>query len=411
MLCEEHKTVYGLVSSAIGFTFSTSEKIGNIPGINILNQWKLLPICGDCALYLTAGKNFIEKYLNFKEFGLSYYVIPNFLFDSKEGFNKLYAILKSFETEKSQNSKDEVSIESKLFRLVKKIDDIVEFKFLFYEINKNAFNILAYVESVIPSWLSKLYNSQYEIANFNFLNESNLKNIFGNKHTGNFIKLINKNEKFYKCNEYDWFKKFLRDFIFSFSKKFYIDLVADIISNKKLDYKFLMSRFIDKIRSNWRNNEDYALKMSVLKSLMLLILINKLNLIKGVDSMDVNSEFSLESLLNSPDKKASFLLGVLTKKLLNIQFNELGSNPFYNKLWGLSLDQKKIKKLYPMVINKLREYNVAYLELEENISKNLINSEGNWKLNRDETSYFFVLGFTMPYFKKNNNEKEVDLNE
>ena len=64
-----------------------------------------------------------------------------------------------------------------------------------------------------------------------------------------------------------------------------------------------------------------------------------------------------------------------------------------------------------MVINKLREYNVAYLELEENISKNLINSEGNWKLNRDETSYFFVLGFTIPYFKKNNNEKEGDLNE
>lgn len=410
-LCEEHKTVYGLVSSAIGFTFSTPEKIGNVPGNNILNQWKLLPICGDCAIYLVAGKNFIEKYLNFKEFGLSYYVIPNFLFDSKEGFNKLYAILKSFETEESQNSKDEVSIESKLFRLVKKIDDVVEFKFLFYESSNSAFNILAYVESVIPSWLSKLYNAQLEIANFDFFNESNLKNIFGSKHTGNFIDLINKNEKFYKCNDDDWFKRIFKDFTFSFSKKIYIDLVVDIISNKKVDYKFLMSKIIDKIRSNWRNNENYALKMSVLKSLMLLILINKLNLIKGGNSMDVNSEFSLESLLNSPDKKASFLLGVLTKRLLNIQYKELGSNPFYNKLWGLSLDQKKIKKLYPMVINKLREYNVAYLELEENISKNLINSEGNWELNRDETSYFFVLGFTMPYFKKNNNEKEDDLNE
>lgn len=143
---------------------------------------------------------------------------------------------------------------------------------------------------------------------------------------------------------------------------------------------------------------------------MLLVLMFKLNLIKGVESMDIDGEFSLESLLNSPDKKASFLLGALTKRLLNVQYRELGSNPFYNKLWGLSLDQKKIKKLYPMVINKLREYNIAYLELEENISKNLINSESNWKLNRDETSYFFVLGFTMPYFEKNN-KKEDDLNE
>lgn len=410
-LCEEHKTVYGLVSSAIGFAFSTPEKIGNVPGNNILNQWKLLPICEDCALYLAAGKNFIEKYLDFKEFGLSYYVVPNFLFDSKEGFYKLHAILKSFETENTQNSKDEFFIESKLARLVKKINDVVEFKFLFYESSNNAFNILAYVESVIPSWLSTLYDYQHEIANFDFFNESNLKNIFGSKHTGNFIELLNNKEKFYKCSDDDWFKKILRDFIFSFSKKMYIDLVVDILSNNQLDYKFLMSRFMAKIRSNWRNNEDYALKMSVLKSLMLLILIDKLNLFKGVESMDIGDGFSLESLLNSPDKKASFLLGVLTKRLLNIQYKELGSNPFYNKLWGLSLDQKKIKKLYPMVINKLREYNVAYLELEENISKNLINSEGNWKLNRDETSYFFVLGFTIPYFKKNNNEKEGDLNE
>ena len=331
--------------------------------------------------------------------------------DSKEGFNKLYTILKSFETENTQNSKDEFFIESKLVRLVKKIEDVVEFKFLFYESSNNAFNILAYVESVIPSWLSTLYDYQHEIANFDFFNESNLKNIFGSKHTGNFIELMNNKEKFYKCSDDDWFKKILRDFIFSFSKKMYIDLVVDILSNKHLDYKFLMSRFMAKIRSNWRNNEDYALKISVLKSLMLLILIDKLNLFKGVESMNISDEFSLESLLNSPDKKASFLLGVLTKRLLNIQYKELGSNPFYNKLWGLSLDQKKIKKLYPMVINKLREYNVAYLELEENISKNLINSEGNWKLNRDETSYFFVLGFTIPYFKKNNNEKEGDLNE
>lgn len=409
-LCDEHKTVYGLVASALGFAFSTPEKLGNVPGNHILNQWKLLPICADCALYLAAGKNFIEKYLSFKEFGLSYYVIPTFLFDSKEGFNKLYSILKSFEKDETQNSKDEIAIENKLFRLVKKIDDIVEFKFLFYESSNSAFNILAYVESVIPSWLNKLYDAQYEISDFDFFNESNLKNIFGNKHTGNVIDLINNNEKFYKCSENDWFKKILRDFTFSFSKKIYIDLVVDVISNKKLDYKFLMNRVMDKIRSNWRNNEGYALKISVLKSLMLLVLMFKLNLIKGVESMDIDGEFSLESLLNSPDKKASFLLGALTKRLLNVQYRELGSNPFYNKLWGLSLDQKKIKKLYPMVINKLREYNITYLELEENISKNLINSESNWKLNRDETSYFFVLGFTMPYFEKNN-KKEDDLNE
>ena len=83
-LCDEHKEVYGLVSTAIGFSFSTPEKIGNVPGNDIRNQWKLLPICSECALYLNAGKKFIEKYLDFSEFGLRYYAIPNFLFDSEK---------------------------------------------------------------------------------------------------------------------------------------------------------------------------------------------------------------------------------------------------------------------------------------------------------------------------------------
>ena len=33
----------------------------------------------------------------------------------------------------------------------------------------------------------------------------------------------------------------------------------DIISNNKLDYNFILSMIMNKIRANWRNNEDYAL--------------------------------------------------------------------------------------------------------------------------------------------------------
>ena len=167
-----------------------------------------------------------------------------------------------------------------------------------------------------------------------------------------------------------------------------------------------------KIRSNWRNEENYALKLSVLKSLMLLLLFNDINLFKGEKTMvSENEEFSIDLILDSPSKRATFLLGVLTRRLMNIQYKELGSTPFYTKLWGLSLDQKKIHKLYPMVINKLQEYDAGYMrDLEEEISKNLAKSENNWKLNRDETSYYFVLGFTLPNFDKNE-DKEDDLNE
>lgn len=409
-LCDIEKEVYGLAANAAGFMFSNVDKKGNIPGLGYTNQWKLLPICSDCALYLNAGKNFIEKYLNFSEFGLRYYAIPNFLFDSEKGFDRLYQDLKLFQKENNLNSKDLSFIENRLSKIVKRIDDVAEFKFLFYQSSNNAFDILAYVESVIPSWLNKLYKSQEKIAEYDYFREDNLRLIFGKNHDGGFIDLINKNEKIYPCTKDNWYKKFLRDFINNFSRKMYIDTVVKIISNRKLDSNFLMSKIMDKIRSNWRNEENYALKISVLESLMLMLLLNDLNLIKGENIMKSdNAEFSIDLILDSPSKKATFLLGELTRKLMNIQYKELGSTPFYNKLWGLSLDQKKIHKLYPMVINKLQEYNAGYMRnLEKEISKNLARSENDWNLNRDETSYYFVLGFTLPF---DDNEKYGDLNE
>lgn len=411
-LCNQEKEIFGMVSNSIGFSFSTPEKKGNVPGFDIKNQLKLLPICWDCAIDLNAGKNFVEENLNFSEFGLRYYVIPNFLFDSEKGFNKIYNSIQLINSEENLDSSDVVHIENKLGKIVSRIDDIAELKFLFYQSSNNAFDILAYVESVIPSWLNVLYATQDKIIEHDFFNEENLKLIFGDKHEGNFIHSINKNEKNYPCAPNNWYKKFLRDFINDFSRKIYIDSVVNVISNRKLDYNFLMSRFMHKIRSNWRNEENYALKLSVLKSLMLLLLFNEINLFKGEKIMvSENEEFSIDLILDSPSKRATFLLGVLTRRLMNIQYKELGSTPFYTKLWGLSLDQKKIHKLYPMVINKLQEYDAGYMrDLEEEISKNLAKSENNWKLNRDETSYYFVLGFTLPNFDKNE-DKEDDLNE
>ena len=86
-----------------------------------------MPICSDCALYLNAGKNFVEDYLDFSEFGLRYYVIPNLLFDSEKGFDKLYQIIQLFKTEENLDSADVCDIENKLDKIVKRFDDVAEF--------------------------------------------------------------------------------------------------------------------------------------------------------------------------------------------------------------------------------------------------------------------------------------------
>ena len=408
LLCGEDKEVFGLVSNNVGFKFSTSDKPGNISNGKIENQWKMVPICGDCAAYLESGKKFIEKYLDFSEYSTTYHVIPTFIISPKENFNNIFNILTSF---KKENSEDIYKLEEKLQLLVKNMDDILEFKFLFYEKSNNAFNILAYVESISPSWLTKLYSSQFEISQFNFFDEENLKQIFGEKTEGNIIDLVNKNEKFHFCKNEKWYQKFLRDFFNSYSKKTYVDLVVDVLSQKRLDYNFLLNYFMKKIQSNWKNIEEYALKINVLKALMLIILFNRINLFKGENIMNFENEFEIEEFLNSPSKKASFYMGVLTKKLMNIQYSELKSTPFYNKLYGLNLDYKKLKKIYPQIINKLREYNVADPSLEEKISINLAEAEKDPELKKDEISYYFTLGFTLYNLFKNANKTNINEGE
>lgn len=408
LLCGEDKEVFGLVSNNVGFKFSTNDKPGNISNGEIENQWKMIPICGDCAAYLEAGKKFIEKYLDFSEYGTKYQVIPNFIINPEENFNKIYNKLSNF---KNENSEDIYKLEEKLQFLIKNIDDILEFKFLFYEKDKNVFNILAYVESISPSWLTTLYSAQFEISQFDFFNEDNLKQIFGEKTEGNIIDLINKNNSI--CKNEKWYQKFLSDFFYSFSEKIYLDLVVDVLSQKKLDYNFLLSHFMKKIQSNWKNKEMKSLKINVLKALMLIILFNKIKLFKGENIMNFENDLKIEELLNSPTKKACFYMGVLTKRLMNIQYSKLDSTPFYNKLYGLNLDYKKLKKIYPQIINKLEEYNAPYLNLKEKISINLLNSENDSELKKDEISYYFTLGFTLyNHFKNenkaNNNEGEIN---
>lgn len=411
-LCDEEKEVFGLVSNSIGFAFSTPDKRGNVPDFNINNQWKQLPICGDCALYLEAGKKFVEKYMSFSKFGLNYYIIPNFIFGSTESFDKLFRIIKRFEDTKDS---DEVVIkEDKLNKIVEDFEDILEFKFLFYQSSNSAFNILAYVESILPSWMGNIYRSQQKIIDFKIFSEDYMKSVISKDAEGNFINICNKNEKYYPVSQQNWYSGFLRGFFSAYSFKNYLELVSSILSSKKIDFDFLLSRVMDEIRKNWRNQNDYLIKINTFKSLALILLFSDLDLFKESKFMIKNNGELTEELINdildTPDKKATFLLGALTRRVTYVQYKELGSSPFVNKLWGLSLDQKKIKKLYPMVLNKLREYDKAVPDLEENISLNLLNSEKNWKLTRDETSYYFVLGYTLSFNITKDEENDEDGN-
>jgi len=103
-----------------------------------------------------------------------------------------------------------------------------------------------------------------------------------------------------------------------------------------------------------------------------------------------------EEAFKTPDKKAVFLIGILTKFLLDVQYTNRGSTPFRSKMYSLKLNQRRLKRLFPEIVEKLREYNVSYPRLEKHISEVLVEVENSgWNLSKDEISYYFALGLCL----------------
>ena len=102
--------------------------------------------------------------------------------------------------------------------------------------------------------------------------------------------------------------------------------------------------------------------------------------------------------LNTSEKRGIFLLGSLTKLLLNIQYSTRGAQPFLSQLMGLKMDERNVQGLLSKVINKLLEYNsfdLGKAKLAEAISQYFMESPERWHLSVDELNYYFVCGMNL----------------
>ena len=87
-----------------------------------------------------------------------------------------------------------------------------------------------------------------------------------------------------------------------------------------------------------------------------------------------------DGFFDNPGKKASFLVGLLVQKLLNIQKRRTkgAKPPFLKKLQGLRLTEPLLKKVSYEAQNKLEQYDENYyLELENIIAQYMIGVETN----------------------------------
>jgi len=422
---KKNEEVYGFVST---FNFYTVDKRGFITGgFRQESSWKNYPVCLNCALTLEEGKKYLQDNLNFNFYGFRYLLIPKFIKSIQKEVQK--EIFRTIESQKDPRfGKKEIrhltNDENEALYLMSEQENFLNNNFLFYSAPKGfdgaVFNILLYIEDILPSRLKRLFLAKEKIDQ---------EEIFKNCMVATF------NDRGKKDGEMPLEFNFgiLRTFFPKVSNnrtfdKYFLDIVNKIFTNKPVNYDFLLNFIMQKIRDDFING--YPIKIDTLKGFMLLNYLNQLKILKlkkevrmetknlfmcGSEETEIDKKIKsffdqFPDFFSSNVKKAIFLEGVLAQYLLNIQYQERKANPFRVKLKGLKLDEKQIKKLLPEIQNKLEEYGKNYYrDLETIISEYFVSAGNDWNITNDEISFYFVLGMNLSnLFKK---EKENGGNE
>lgn len=414
------KTNTELWGFASPFNFFSVDKPGLAPNFSQLNSWKMLPICEECAIKLQAGRRFLDEYCHDTLYGYSYYIIPQIYDDEQR--NEIIQDIIQYKKTYHEIAKTE---EEDLLEFMKEKGDFVTLIFIFIQKNQSREEIHKYLEDVPPSWIKRIYDTFDNISSFEIFQEDNLKKILGDSWEGDIKEHLIQNCKPNK--RINMLAYLIRNF-FPQSKetgvydKYFLDVLGDIIAQHPINKKLLYRSFIREIKNRFVNDRRYD--YLTLYSFFLYLLLFELNLIgggrmerKGFEDAkkpennieDIEKFFEkFKQTFDKPAKKAAFLEGVLTRFLLDWQYANRGSTPFKAKLYSLNLDEQRLKKLLVDLESKLMEYDLQYSWLKELIARYHVEAGNNWKLSKEEISYYFVLGLSLGrIFKSENNKKQT----
>jgi CRISPR-associated protein Csh1 len=408
--CKNESEVFGFVNTYNSYTV---DKIGFVTGgFKQENAWKNYPVCACCAQKLEQGKKYIRENLTSRFSGFNYFVIPKAVirdaYDEAEFIKTLEEFEKNANFSTNESTKQNLLASEKDFLdIMKDSKNYLNYNMLVFkeEQSGSVFRILLYIEDIVPSKVKKILRVKDEVDEIELF-----KNLPGKDKTTYDLKFgFDKIRTFFPNSKTEG----------NFDKSF-LEILNNVFTYKKISYRFALGRMISKIRSAF-SREEY-IESLVLQALMSIMFIDKLNLLsdKGkevqkimIEKTEKNKKYldffeneSYKEVFGSDYKRAVFLTGVLAEKLLNIQYKERGSKPFYSRLNGLKLDKNIVKRIYTEAINKLNEYNKNYYkELEYLIGMYMLGEESQRNISNDEISFYFVLGMSLA---KHFNEEKKD---
>lgn len=414
-ICHNRTEVFGLASP---FTFYTIDKPGYIcGGFDYEKSWRNYPVCNECAIKLELGKLYLDEKLLFSFYGRKFYLIPKVIYEDnlEEILCKYEKLFKNKENQDINLFRSEDKLENRIFKILGEEDNNVTFNFMFIEENNSALNIVLNIEDVYPYKLKNLYDTWENIRKMNFFKQY--------YYLADFLYLnILFNMKIYN--------------------KYFLDIIDKIIGHGKIEYNFLILFINRKLKDGFAKEErDEFVKgednyfIATLRAYTFIYYLYKIEKFKdkgieGVEDMereswdikDFNSKKeafedffnSNKAFFNSDSKKVVFMVGYLSKKLINLQLQREGvKKSFFSQLNGLNLNKKDICRLIPKIQSKFIEYNnKCYNEELYYTSQYLIDSNELSDLSNLDIPLYFSLGMNMvKKFNLNKKGEEEHKNE
>lgn len=378
-LCGERKIKVS--AGAPAYKFYTIDKPGMITGHFMQEKsWRNYPVCQECSRALDEGKRVTEQHLKFSFYGLPYILIPKFL--SGKPSKTVLSIMTGGRTDKDIRITNEagqklVNNEDCMLHILAGEQDNLTYNFLFMKKSNSAERILLLVEDVLPSRLRALFAAKAGVDKV-FVDDP--------FHLGKIRTFFAKSDEGKRDNDLD---------------KYFLEMVDKIFKGLPVSMTFLVTHFMREIRRDFNNQEGALFKVrNAMQAVMFFAHLDmfgqrEVNMTETIFDPVFNK---YEAQLNTLEKRGIFLLGAMTKMLLNIQYSTRQAQPFLSQLMGLKMDERNIKGLLPKVTNKLLEYkrfDQGKTKLAEAVSQYFMESPANWRLSVDELNYYFVCGMNL----------------
>lgn len=435
------KVVYGQALSQ-HFKFYTLDKPGYIAGgFHENHAAKNAPICMDCFLKVGEGVNLISNDLVRTLGGQQYWLIPKFhnRIDESNAVDVM-SLVEDINTQKAEEAVDTINfqalnrwetVQSEIPEALAKDEFPVSYNFFFFKKQTGKsipHEVKLLIEDVQPSRLHVIRESakaaqlqlvQGQTIDFGFgiLVDLTQDTFVNQDKDRTFLKAV---ENIFRgiplpsSQVFRWIMRYLR--------------------NQTHEVRNLEAQNKRKAAEKHSKEFRYAtLRAAVLlKFLSIHEVINRPE-VQGGEVVSEDSERAEAYFARNPEvypsatHKALFMLGVLTNRLLWVQREIIGNDPFWNTLKGLKMKERDFVALLPRIQGKLRQYDAPFKAHKGRSASSprrvtlaadyLQASPRPWNLSMDEMNYYFTLGlnlafdfnrFTFPQDVTENEEKEVE---